>query len=332
MTPRFLLLALLLAACGGASLPLRTPVPPPDPAIAEAAREALAAAENVSRGAVVVLDATNGQVLALVGRGPLGDQEGLRVAPTGSTWKALTVAAALEAGLDPARRFEDLEGRWGEGAAEVRDWEPRPWHDARSTIVHSSNVGAALILHEVGPSPLLTLVDALALREPIELPLGIAPATPVPSAVAWNLPVPDWGRLAPQARPWAGGIGMEATPLHLAVAYAAIANDGITYAPTPDGTGGRLRALRSETARAVQEMLVAAVLEGTGGPAGVEGVRVGGKTGTSRFEGGGGALFAGFFPPRRVAVVRVEGSGELYGGGSAGPVFRDLVQRLAAQP
>ena len=318
----------LSVACGGAPA-TRPSLPPPDPAIAQAARAALEAAPELRRGAVVVLDAASGQILARVGRGPLGDGEALRVAAVGSTWKTLTIAAALEAGLDASRRFEDLEGRWGEGAARVEDWQARPWHDARSTLVHSSNVGAAMITDAVGPASLLALVGDLRLADPLVLPEGEVPGLVIPPAPAWNLPVPDWGRLRPEARPWAAGIGIEASLLHVAVAYAAVANDGVTRWPSPDGTGESLRALRATTARAVKAALRAAVAEGTGTRAAVEGVDLGGKTGTALVAEGRAGLFAGFFPPGRVAVVRVEGGPELTGGAAAAPVFADLVRALA---
>lgn len=319
---------LLVAACGPAPR-VRPSLPAPDPSIAEAARASLAEASALRRGAVVVLDATSGQILARVGRGPLGDGEALRVAPVGSTWKTLTIAAALDAGLDASRRFEDLEGRWGEGAARVEDWEARPWHDARSTLVHSSNVGAAMITDAVGPASLLRLVDNLRLADALELAEGEVPGLALPPAAAWNLPVPDWGRLRPEARPWTAGVNIEASLLHLAVAYAAVANDGRTRWPTADGTGEALRALRATTARAVRDALRAAVTEGTGAQAAVAGVDVGGKTGTAPLDDGRAALFAGFFPPGRVALVRVEGGPELTGGGAAAPVFAALVRRLA---
>ncbi|MEM1416403.1 MAG: penicillin-binding transpeptidase domain-containing protein [Myxococcota bacterium] len=155
------------------------------------------------------------------------------------------------------------------------------------------------------------------------------PGLVLPPPPAWNLPVPDWGQLRPEARPWAAGLGIEASLLHLAVAYAAVANDGRTRWPSADGTGESLRALRALSARAVKDALRAAVREGTGTNARVEGVDVGGKTGTARLEDGRAALFAGFFPPGRVAVVRVEGGPELTGGSAAAPVFAALVRRLA---
>ena len=62
-------------------------------------------ADGATRAVLVVLDPADGRVLGRGGRGPDGDAEVDRVVMMGSTIKPLTIAAALEAGLDPTREF-----------------------------------------------------------------------------------------------------------------------------------------------------------------------------------------------------------------------------------
>ncbi|MGF1469631.1 MAG: penicillin-binding transpeptidase domain-containing protein [Sandaracinaceae bacterium] len=327
--------SLAVVGCAGASSP------PPSAATAragseraeDAGRAALEALGDVQRAAVVVLDPRNGRLLAAVGRGPAGDGEAFRVAPTGSTWKTLTVAAALDAGLDPERRFPGGGGVYGEGEAQVRDHAPSAWLDARRTLVESSNVGAAHIVEAVGPEPLLRLVDHLALRSPIRV--GDREAAGVRFGGPDGGPEAEGGGAS--ARRWAGGIGVEGSLVHLAFAYAAVAHGGIATRPTRDGSGEATRVLSAESARRCLGYLEDAVEEGTGRPAGVDGLRVGGKTGTARLPRGEDeawlALFVGVAPvarPRYVVAVRVQRADPAYGGGVAGPVFRDVVRALAS--
>ena len=254
---------------------------------------------GATRAAIVVLAPDDGRVLAALGSGPEGDAEAERDAPNGSTTKPFTIAAALEAGLDPARRFEGGE-RWRDAEGrELVDAHPRESLDARDVITHSSNVGAGRIVEAVGGE---------AIREMLDL-VGIAG-----ESESWT----------------ARGSGVDAhiTPLRLAGAYAAFANGGYAIEPTADGSGTRRRVMREATANTMLGMLESAVSdEGTGSRARVEGVRVAGKTGTTRT---GAAVFAGIAPvdaPRWVVVVRVEAP-DAYGGSVAAPAFARIVQAL----
>jgi cell division protein FtsI (penicillin-binding protein 3) len=133
------------------------------------------------------------------------------------------------------------------------------------------------------------------------------------------------------------GYGISVTPLQLARAYLAIANDGVVLPLTlkriespPQGD----RVLSPATARRLQSMLELAVSEaGTGKASQVANYRVAGKTGTVRKLTATGysedkyvAWFAGFAPasaPRLVMVVTVDEPthGGYYGGVIAAPVF-----------
>lgn len=345
-------IVLLLSACGAPAAPSpRTPTPAADVEDAEAvdrehieraARHALASPGEVSRAAMVVMDAGTGRTV-LVGRGPYGDRDGLRPTRTGSTWKVLTVAAALEAGLAPDRRFPGLDGVFELEDVEVRDANPRPWLDARATIVHSSNVGAVQIVRAVGVVPLLRLLADLALARPIELPLGKAPGVEVDGVAAWS-DLSD-GSATVEALQWSAGIGSVATPLHLAYAMTAVARpDGAAVWPTAEGIAAPRPVLPPEVADRMRSYLVAAVDSGTGRRAATSGWTIGGKTGSTPVTGcvpehtvGCERPWAGWFvgfalPPGQalplVVAVRVVRGERTYGGAVAAPVVASFVRHL----
>jgi membrane peptidoglycan carboxypeptidase len=146
------------------------------------------------------------------------------------------------------------------------------------------------------------------------------------------------------------------TPVQLAAAYAAIANDGLLLTPTlvrevRDPAGGLLYRHRPEPVRRVVTTHVAAQLRefmkgavgegGTGGSAQLANYSLLGKTGTAvRFEGGRyvrgeyTASFAALFPadnPQLVVVVKIDNpTGKYYGGLTAAPVTRTMLQQALA--
>lgn len=250
-------------------------------------------AAGATRAALVVLEPASGQVIA-AGRGPRGDGEARRVALIGSTFKPLTIAAALDAGLDPARRFSGEGGRWRAGGIELRDYRDHGSLDARDVIVSSSNIGAAKIVEAVGPARIGSVFDAVGATAPGE---------------------ESWLRRG-------AGIGVQMSPVALARAYGAFATGGVLN----EASASR-RLFGEASAEQVRQMLIAAVAGGTGRRARIEGATVGGKTGTTS---DGAALFAGLVPadaPRYVVVVRAEIEGE-YGGSVAAPSFARVARRL----
>jgi membrane peptidoglycan carboxypeptidase len=146
------------------------------------------------------------------------------------------------------------------------------------------------------------------------------------------------------------------TPVQLAAAYGAIANDGLLLTPTlvrevRDAAGTLLYQHRPEPVRRVVTPAIAARLRdfmrsavgdgGTGTEAQLANYSLLGKTGTSvRFEGGRyvhgeyTASFAALFPaenPQLVVVVKIDNPrGHYYGGLTAAPVTRTMLQQALA--
>jgi beta-lactamase regulating signal transducer with metallopeptidase domain len=354
-TPRAALLvtgaaALLVAvACATPGAPVAAVTPPPaaapptpsaatstiDPRLQRIADEELdraVAAWQPAAGVVVVLDPATGAILASAGRagGHVADVAVGHAYVTGSTLKAVTLAAALEEGVvEKAESFDCEKG--------TRAYGSRTLHDAGSyglltlpqMLAVSTNVGFSRVFDRLGGDRLSRWLRRFH--------FGVAPA--VSGAVAGELP----GHIEDRSFEGATvaiGEGMTASPLQLAAAYAALANDGFYVAPTlsPRASAPREAILRPETARTVVAMLEEAVAgeRATGKLARVAGVRVAGKTGTAEFPGPGGGMvvyasFVGIVPadhPRFVVLVGVEAPrGGESGGKVAAPVFAQVAAR-----
>jgi len=256
----------------------------------------------------------------------------------GSTFKAFTVAGALEEGeVTPDTEFS-LPPILPVADREISDSHARGWEtrDVRGILEVSSNVGAALIGRTLGARRF----DQWVRR------FGFGTATGV------DLPGEEAGILldyeeysGSTAANMAMGQGLAVTPIQMAAAYSAIANGGILRAPrVVKSVGGReqpvpkgKRVISEQTAAQVRQML-----EGVLGPGGtatgaaIEGYELGGKTGTAEKpdENGGYsktkfvASFVGFAPaahPRLLVAVMVdEPQGDIYGGTVAGPAFKQI--------
>jgi cell division protein FtsI/penicillin-binding protein 2 len=256
----------------------------------------------------------------------------------GSTFKAFTVAGALEAGeVTPDTKF-DLPPLLPVADREIRDSHPRGWEtrDVRGILQVSSNVGAALIGRTLGARRFDQWVRRFG--------FGTRTGVDLPGEEAGILLDHDEYSGSTAAN-MAMGQGLAVTPMQMAAGYAAIANGGILRPPhVVDAIGARQqpmpdgkRVISEETAAQVREML-----EGVLGPGGtatgakIDGYELGGKTGTAEKpdEHGGYskdkfvASFVGFAPaehPRLLVAVMVdEPKGDIYGGTVAGPAFKAI--------
>ena len=149
------------------------------------------------------------------------------------------------------------------------------------------------------------------------------------------------------------GQGVSVSLLQLATAYSVIGNGGNLVTPhlTEKVVSGdkatvleyqtRGQVIKAETARQVQLMLESVVLLGHGKRAKVEGVRVGGKTGTAQIPDAQGGYdpnrtigtFAGMFPiddPKFVMAVRLDNPKTVrFAESSAAPTFGEIAEWMA---
>ncbi|MFK7998987.1 MAG: penicillin-binding transpeptidase domain-containing protein [Polyangiales bacterium] len=284
-------LMLLAAALGCGTLPeIDAPQELGAPSLAaavQAEQARLIEEHDATRLDILVLDVATRAVLARAHVGAEGDVE------IASTLKPLTLGAAMDAGLDPARQFDGEGGRWTLGEYELQDHHAEDSFDAQLMLVRSSNIGAAKIAQEVGSARVGAFLRKLGLGQDIE-------------AERWA---------SNEGLVLSTGIGFRGTPMELAGAYATLA---------ADGWDGGERVISAENAQSVRRMLRAATEgDGTGRRARIDGMNVAGKTGSSRLEAGYGAWFAGMAPadhPEIVVVVYAEVP-EGYGGSVSAPSF-----------
>jgi len=312
---------------------------------------------NALSGSVVILDVTNGEVLAMVNQPSYNpnDRAQLEVAryrnravtdifEPGSSFKPLIVAAALESGrYGPDSIIDTSPGylRIG-GNILTEDYNNLGKIDITTMLAQSSSVGAAKLGLELERDQLWAVLSSFG--------IGRLTDSGFPGESAGVLNHPQYWRPVGQAT-LAYGYGLSVTALQLAQAYSVIAADGIrrpiSMLVQDEQVEGE-RVLSVDTARQLRSMLETVVSPaGTGQRAAIRNFRVAGKTGTAKKVGVGGysddrylAVFAGLAPasdPKLVAVVVIdEPRGEdYYGGEVAAPVFSRILSgalRLMAIP
>lgn len=298
-------------------------------------------------GSVVILDAKNGDILAMVNQ-PDYNPNNREHRPTsfyrnramtdvfepGSTMKPFTIAAALESGKYSPHSMVDT----GNGELELDEFTIRDSHgygqlELSKIIQKSSNIGAAKIALSLKSEQLWNLLYYAG--------FGVKSRSDFPGEVSGFVPYfSDW---QPTLHASIGfGYGLNVTLLQLAHAYSAFANEGflpaIRFIIEKDAQPlSVIKVMKPQTAKNVLNMLEKVISpEGTGNEAAVEGYRVGGKTGTARKTIHGSyannryfSLFVGIAPlskPRLVVAVLIdEPNDEYYGGKVAAPVFSQIM-------
>ena len=329
--------------------------------IAERGLDDAIAQMRAEGGDVVFLDPNSGELLALASRQAAAG--GVPSASTftdpfepGSTAKLFTAAALLMRDrVKPADAVSGENGRWlmpttstGKTRA-INDAHPHAGMlTLASAIQVSSNIAMAKFALRLRPEEQFeTLRD---------FGFGTPSGAEFPAESRGLLALPDrWVANYTRAS-LAMGYELGVTPVQLAAAYAAIANDGILLAPTlvrevRDPGGNVIYRHRPEPVRRVVTSAVAAQLReflreavgrgGTGELAQLANYSVLGKTGTAkRFTDGHyvsgqyTASFAAIFPadhPQLVVIVKIDNPrGNYYGGLTAAPVTRTMLQQALA--
>lgn len=309
---------------------------------------------NAIGAAGIVLDVHTGELLALTSLPNFNpnaanqssdrarfNQATMGFYELGSTFKPITMAAAIEEGVvtDISRRY-NAEEPLQVGRFTISDDHPqRRYLNVPETLVHSSNIVTARIADELGAERMQAVFRNLHFDDPVDFEL------PVRGSPIW----PDyWARSTIMTAGYGHGIAI--TPLHLANSYATLVNGGV-YRPltlmrlSPQNVPDGERVFSEATSDQMRGLLRLIVQEGTGRNADAEGYRVGGKTGTAEKAQGGGyrqnaliSTFAAAFPmddPRYVIVIMLDeprGDAGTGGASSAGwtaaPVVRRVVSRI----
>jgi penicillin-binding protein A len=277
-------------------------------------------------GGIAALDPRSGEIRALAGIAFSAPQ------PPGSTFKIVTTAAALEAGIvEPKTEFPvdtaatidgvELENANGEYCG----------GSFRNSFAHSCNSVFAPLGVELGADLLVAMAERFGWNAeptvPGEVPSTLPPATEIATPL-------EIGSTA------IGQFRTLATPLQMASVAQTIASRGMRHVPTldPDADAERVRVIGPRIARTIGSLMVDVVDYGTGTASALPGVKVAGKTGTAELEDtrdpetgetlpsdptNTDAWFAAYAPAKRpqivVAVMLVRAGA---GGATAAPAAR----------
>lgn len=316
-----------------------------------------------NKGAVVVLNPKTGEILAMVSkpsfnpnnlqdiwqsinqdeRRPLINRATAGLYPPGSTFKVVTAISALENIPGIAnRRFNDDGSLYISSDYSLHNFAGEVLGNIsfREAFAHSSNVVFGGLGLELGNDKLKATSEKFFFNK--EIP---ADGIPVEPSKFPTLKKYEKGSIAQSA---IGQSSDLASPLQMAVVTSTIANGGVMMKPylvkeVVTSKGELIKSIQPESigqitsadaANTVKEYMRGVVAEGTGGNAAIQGIEVGGKTGTADHQEGGKAApphswFIGFAPyndPEVAVAVIVEEGGQ---GGKAAATIASEVMRVA---
>ena len=238
----------------------------------------------------VVLDVRTGEIVAMVSEpdyDPNNPRQALDpsrinrlttgVFEMGSTFKAFTVAMALDSGKITLNSTFDASAPLHFGRFTIHDYEPM--HRALSVpeiFTYSSNIGAARIAMAMGVDAHKAFLNKMGQLDRLrtELPESAEPIVPK-----------RWGEL--NTITIAFGHGLSVAPLQAVMGVAALMNGGILIPPTflkrtpEEAAALGKRVIKPETSALMRYLMRLNVEKGTARKADVPGYYIGGKTGTA---------------------------------------------------
>ncbi len=258
----------------------------------------------------------------------------------GSTVKPFLIAAALQEGIvTPESQYNCEKGRWKLHNVTIRDTSTHDVLQAKDIVKVSSNIGIAKIGLDLGASKYHQYLSRLGFGSKTSLPLAGENKGIVRPARQWtdvDLASASFGQ------------SFSATLLQMAQAYLCLANDGVkkelrlVLSGEEEKKEEPERIFSSDVMREVRKMLRSVVEEtgGTGRRARIDGLVVGGKTGTAQKASGDAygtgrvASFVGMLPveePRYLVLVMLdEPQKNQYGGVVAAPIFKNVAMHTMA--
>jgi cell division protein FtsI (penicillin-binding protein 3) len=264
----------------------------------------------------------------------------------GSTFKMVTAVAAIEQGvvkMDEIFSTPDNGVKIIYGQA-MRDHDPLGTLDFSNVIKKSSNIATSEVAMRLKKDTFYQYTRNFGFGTPTGIDLTSEEEGRVQRPHNWSNVTLPWMSI---------GYEIQVTPLQMVMAYGAFANDGYLMRPyivdeVIDEYGDVIektqptrirRAIKSETIQTLMPAFEGVVTEdGTAEFARIEGIAIGGKTGTAQkyidgqYRARYRASFIGFYPttqPRYVVMVILdEPRTSIYGGYVSGPIFRQITSRI----
>lgn len=316
-----------------------------------------------NRGAVVALNPKTGEILAMVSKPsfnpnnlqeiwksinqdkntPLINRASAGLYPPGSTFKTVTAVSALENMPSVKNRtFNDNGSLYISNDYSLNNFsgEVLGSINFQQAYTHSSNVVFGTLGLELGNDKLKATAEKFYFNK--EIPADGIPVEPSRFPILKKY---EKGSIAQSA---IGQSSDLASPLQMALVTSTIANDGVMMKPhlvnevltskgssvksiAPESLG---QVISADTAQTMKDFMRSVVSEGTGVNAAIEGIEVGGKTGTADHQVDGKdapphSWFIGFAPydnPQVAVAIIVEDGGQ---GGKAAARIASEVMRTA---
>ena len=314
---------------------------------------------HAKSGSVIVLDPRSGEILALA-NAPSFDPNNVSASPAdnrrnwalqniyepGSTFKIVAFSAAIEKKLaKPEDKIDCQMGAITVAGRVIHDHKRFGTLTLAEALAKSSNIAAIKLGLRVGNESMYDFMTRFG--------FGSKTGIELPGETSGLLrKVANWQPSSIGSIAMGQEVGV--TPVQMAAAFGALANDGMRIAPhlvrEIRNSSGQIvytanpeqrRVVSAETAIALRGMLEGVTLNGTAKKAQLDGYSAAGKTGTAqkidpktrtysrtKFIGS----FVGFAPvnnPQVVVIVVIdEPTGAYHGGDVAAPVFREIAEQI----
>ncbi len=337
-----------------------------DRRIQQAARKALhkqIEAFSAKRGIVMVMDATDGAMLALASDPSYDPNEYYKskvenfknwaltdLYEPGSTFKPINVAIALESGAIKADQYFYDEGQIYVDGWPINnsDGAARGSLSVTEILKYSSNIGMVHIIQQMKPKEYYKWLQRVGLNQPTGMDLPFEMASQLKDQKTFlSSPI--------EPATSAFGQGFSLTPIKLCQLVGALANGGKLVTPhvvkglyetdgqpywQPDRPTPK-QVFSPKNTQAILNMMEVVVADGTGKNAQVPGYRIAGKTGTAQKAGSGGGgygnaritSFISVFPveaPRYVVIAIIDEpqGANAYGGTVAAPIVKEVIESV----
>lgn len=324
---------------------------------------------HADHGCVVLMEVKTGRVLAMANLARVDTSDtyeelynyviGESMEP-GSTFKLFSLLVAMEDGLVNPTDSVNLEG--GQHTYYDRVMKDAEHNDEERSTVSvqrafelSSNVGISKVIYKHYANQPQKFVDGLC-RLGLNKPLGLS----IPGEGMPSIPNPSSSNWYGTTLPWLSvGYGLTITPLQTLVIYNAVANNGVMVKPQfvdaimKDGKVVEKfepiimnpSICSASTLKKLRKMLEGVVLHGTASNLKNTVYSIAGKTGTAQIASKGQykvaskanyrASFVGYFPADNpqyscMVVVNSPSTDGYYGNITAGPIFREIADKVYA--
>ena len=306
-------------------------------------------------GLVIVMDSSNGEILALAQSSANGNRGVKKVMAVtdgyepGSTMKPLLLASALNKGA--VKITDSLFGHYGKfklqgrTISEAESHEKYGYVNMKKMVEVSSNIVAAELALKMGADRFLNSLK--------ELGFGSKTGTQLPGEIGGWVPSPAQAKTVRPLTLATMGFGQSilVTPMQMLRAYASLSNGGYLVEPTllkrkENEVLKRIPILKPEAVKDATSALIQVTEgeKGTGKKARVEGYRIAGKTGTaqtvdpktkryssSRYIASFIGFPVGVKQPVTVLAFFDNPKGIYYGGETAAPLFSQVLQSVTSR-